>query len=58
MAEPKIIIRIGLAGVESIDIQATSESEERAAVEMLERIRPCLDVVDAILKRTSAGPRG
>lgn len=53
-----IVIRITPEGLQPPEIHASSESEEKAADEMLERIRPCLDVADAILKRTSAGPRG
>ena len=58
MIDPKIIVRIGLAGVESIDIQADNEQEQAAAEEVLNHIRPCFDVADAILKKTSAGLRG
>ncbi len=53
-----IIIRITTEGLQPPEIHANSESEEKAADEMLERIQPCLDVADAILKKTSAGPRG
>ena len=53
-----IIIRITPEGLQPPEIQAGSESEEKVAIETLEKIQPCLDVADAILKRTSAGPRG
>ena len=58
MNKPKIIVRIGLTSVESIDIQADSEQEQAAAEEALNHIRPCFDVADAILKRSSAEARG
>ncbi len=58
MIEPKIIVRIGLTGVESVDIQENSESEEKAPDEILERIQHCLDVADAILKKGDLGSQG
>ena len=53
-----IVIRITTEGLQPPEIHANSESEEKAANEILEKIQSCLDVADAILKRTSAGPRG
>jgi len=52
----EIVVRIGADGVKSIEPLASTEQEEKEA--LLERIRPCIDVADAILKRVSAGPRG
>jgi len=53
-----IFIRITTEGLQAPEIHANSESEGKAAEEMLERIQPCLDVADAILKKSSAGPGG
>ena len=53
----EVIIRITREGMESIEPLATTEEEEKAVSELLEQIRPCLDVADAILKK-SARPRG
>ena len=53
-----IVIRITPEGIQPPEIHADSESEQKAADEILERIRPCLDVADAIIKKGSPGPRG
>ncbi len=54
----ELVIRITPEGVKSIEPLASTEQEEKEASALLERIRPCIDVADAIVKRTSAGPRG
>ena len=54
----QIVFRLTAGGLKPPEIQVDSEAEERLAAETLERIRPCLDVIDAILKRTGAGARG
>ena len=54
----KIVVTFTLQGMEHPAICADTEQEQAAAEELLERIRPCLDVADAILKKSSAGPRG
>ncbi len=54
----EVIIRVTRKGMKSIEPLATTEEEEKGVSELLEQIRPCLDVADAILKKTSAGPRG
>ncbi len=54
----EIVMRITTEGLQPPEIHADSESEEKAAEEMLERIQPCLDVINAILKKSSAGPGG
>ena len=54
----QIIIRITPTGIGCPEIQADTESEERAMNELVERLMPCLDVMAAIVKRTSPGPRG
>ncbi|MCH8054653.1 MAG: hypothetical protein IH857_00670 [Deltaproteobacteria bacterium] len=53
-----IVIRITSEGLQPPEIQAGSEAEEKAAIEILEKIQPCVDVADAILRKTSAGPKG
>ncbi len=54
----QIVVRITPEGLQPPEIQASSEAEEKAAEEILSRIRPYLDVADAILKKTSTGARG
>ncbi len=54
----EIVIRITTEGVQPPEIHADSESEGKVAEKMLEQIQPCLDVINAILKKSSAGPRG
>lgn len=56
--QSKIILSITLQGLESIDVQADTEQDQVVLEQLLNRIQPCLDVADAILKKTSAGPRG
>ena len=56
--EPKIIVHITPEGVGPIEIQAHTEREQAIASEILEKIQPCLDVADAILKKTSLGVLG
>ncbi len=55
---PKIVVTFTPEGMEPPAIRADTEQEQAAAEELLELIRPCLDVADAILKKSSAGPRG
>ena len=55
---PLLVVLICREGVQPIEIRADNEREEEAAKAILDRIQPCLDVIDAILKRTGAGPRG
>lgn len=55
---PKINVIFGAGGIESIGVIASEEQEELAANEILKKIKPCLDVAGAILKKTNAGPRG
>lgn len=55
---PKIKVIFGAGGIESVGVMASEEQEELAADEILKQIKPCLDVADAILKKTNAGPRG
>ena len=54
----QIVFRLTAEGLKPPEIQADSEAEERLAAETLERIRPCLDVADAILRRTNPGQKG
>ena len=54
----KIVVTFTPEGMNPPVISADSEQDQAAAEELLERIRPCLDVADAILKKSSAGPRG
>jgi len=56
--EPIITIKISAQGVQSIEIQADSERDQAYAELIINQIRPCLDVADAILKKTNVGPRG
>jgi len=58
MNRPSILVVFTSEGMESSVINADSEQEQLQMDELLDRIRPCLDVADAILKKTSAGPKG
>ena len=53
-----IILKITPEGLQPPEIHTSSEAEEKAAVEILERIQPCLDVADAIIKKGDPGQRG
>jgi len=53
-----IIIRVTRDGLHPPEIQASNEADEKAAEEILSRIRPCLDVADAIIKKGNPGPKG
>lgn len=55
---PRAIIIVTPEGVEPPEIQADTEQDQAHMAEALEKIQPCLDVADAIIKKTSAGPRG
>jgi hypothetical protein len=55
---PKIVVVFTSGGLESVNILADDEDEERAGGKLLEPIRPCLDVADAIIKKVSAGAQG
>ena len=56
--QPRIIVAITPQGIEPIEVQANTEGDQAIAEEILNRIRPTLDAIDAVLKRTSTGPRG
>lgn len=56
--DSKIIVTFAPQGLASADICADTEKDQAALEELLDSIQPCLDVADAILKKTSAGPRG
>ncbi len=56
--QSKIILSITLQGLESIDVQADTEPDQLALEQLLDRIRPCLDVADAIIRKTDPGARG
>ena len=58
MDEAKIIVTFTPEGIESIRTVADSEQEQTVAEEALDRVRPILDAVVAVLRKTSAGPRG
>ena len=53
-----IVVRITSEGLQPPEIQASSDSEEKAAIEILEKIQPCFDVADAIIRKGSPGLRG
>ena len=55
---PKLTVHITPRGVEPVEIQAAHEQEQAAAEELLERIQPCFDVADAIIKKMNSGPQG
>ncbi len=55
---PKIILHLTPEGVEPPQIQASSEQEQAIAMDILEKIQPEIDIIDAILKKTCLGPRG
>jgi len=55
---PQVVIRFTREGVQPSEILATSEAEEKTMRELLEKIQPCLDVADAILKKGDLGPTG
>jgi len=54
----KVIVVFTLGGLESVNIVANSEDEEKAGAKLLEPIRPCLDIADAIIKKVGSGPQG
>ncbi len=56
--KPKINVLITATGIESIYPVVDNEQEQVTVEEIREKIQPCLDVIDAILKKSSAGPRG
>ena len=58
MKEPEIIVTFTLSGLKSAVIQADSEEDQIKAEEARDRIGPCLEIADAILKKASLGPRG
>jgi len=58
MMEPGIIVTFTLSGLKSAVIQADNEGDQIKAEEARDRIAPCLEIADTILKKTSAGPRG
>jgi len=53
---PKLIVVFTLEGMESHTINADTEQEQARMERLLSRIKPCLDVADAILKRGDLGP--
>ncbi|MCH7915714.1 MAG: hypothetical protein IH856_22205 [Deltaproteobacteria bacterium] len=55
---PKLTVHITPRGIEPIEIQAAHEQEQAVAEELLERIRPCFDVADAIIKKMNSGLQG
>jgi len=52
---PQIVIRITVEGRQPPEIIATTEAEQKVAEELLARVRPVLDVIDALLGK---GPKG
>ncbi len=56
--DSKIIVTFTPQGLASADICADTEKDQATLEELLDSIRVCLDVGDAILKKTNAGPRG
>lgn len=56
--ETKVNVSFTLQGLASVQVVADTEQEQEFGTELLKQIRPCLDVADAILKKTNAGPRG
>ena len=54
----RIVVIITPQGVESIDIHADTEQDQVVLEQLLDRIRPCLDVADAIIRKTDPGARG
>jgi len=55
---PKLILSITLQGIESIDINADTEQDQLVFGQLLDRIRPCFDAVDALIRKTNMGPQG
>ena len=55
--EPKIIIAVTTKGIEIPVINADTEQEQTEMEEVLKRIQPCLDVADAILKKSDPRPK-
>jgi len=58
MNKPSILVVFTSEGMEPPVINADTEQEQVQMEEILRRIQPCLDVADAIIKRSSAGPKG
>ena len=56
--EPQIIITVTTQGIEIPVINADTEEEQTEMEKVLKRIQPCLDVGDAILKKSDPGPKG
>ena len=57
-AASTIVITLTPEGVELPVIHADTEEAQAQMKGLLGQIKPYLDVVDAIIKKTSAGPRG
>ncbi len=56
--QPRIVVIITPQGVESIDIHADTEQDQVVLELLLDRIRPCLDITDAIIRKTDPRPLG
>ena len=48
---PKIQMTVSREGVETINIQATNDREERAGEKLLEEIRPLIELMDRLLEK-------
>jgi len=55
---PEIIIHITPEGIAPPEIQVDTEPDQLALEQLLDRIRPCLDVAVAIIRKTDPGAQG
>ncbi len=56
--DSKIIVTFTPRGLASADICADTEKDQATLEELLDSIRPCLDVADAIIRKTDPGAQG
>jgi len=56
--KPRIVVTFTSEGMKPLVISADTEGEQIQMEEWLEKIQPCLDVADAIIKKGDPGPKG
>ena len=56
--DSKIIVTFTPQGLASADICAGTEQDQLALEQLLDRIHPCFDVANAIIRKTDPGPQG
>ena len=58
MNKPRVLVIFTEEGMEPTVIDADTEEEGIAMEKLLEKIQPCLDVINAIVKKGNPGPKG